>query len=131
MDLGVYMMLLIQDLADPFEAGVEILIFYRLEQLVRGMIEDGSVHVRKILISCQKDKGQIWIIAGQMPAQIDAGHDRHADIGEHHIHIVGFDIFQGLKTVCKLPCDLVSILLPGKQVYKAFSDFDLIIYNNK
>lgn len=110
------------------DAGAELVIVHRLEDIVRDLKPQGLPARGKVVIAGHDDKGRLRVLHPGQLDDLQPVHNGNVDVHDDDVRRQGVDLGQGLPAVGGLAHHLAVVALPVKQALEALPDHDFVIH---
>ena len=110
------------------DAGAELLVVYRLEDIIRNLQAQGLPAVGKIVVAGHNDKGHVRVLETGHLNDLQAVHNGDVDVHDGNVRLEAIDFRQSLHAVGGFAHYLTVMSLPVKEPLEALPDHDLIVH---
>ena len=115
---------------DDFQLGRNAVNGQRLEHIADDVVLDGLLGVLEIVKAAQKGNVHGGADLPHLPGQLDAGDERHTDVGQQQVGLQLFHQLQGVQPVAGAAHQAEPQLLPGHHGAYGLAQHVLVVGHN-
>ena len=109
-------------------AGAELLIVHRLQNVVRDLEPQGFPAIGKIVVAGHDDEGRVRVLEPGQLDDLQAVHNGDVDVHDGDVRLERVNFRQGVHAVGGFSHHLAVVGFPVKQALEALPDHDFVIH---
>ncbi|MNV75388.1 hypothetical protein D3C71_1686700 [compost metagenome] len=101
-----------QSFLHPVQGSDQLILFNRLQQVIRRPADERRLHIVKLIVTGDYDKIRIHP-SGHLLHKLQSVHAWQPDIGQHQLRFLLLDEIQSPGTVLRISANLKAVIFPA------------------